>query len=215
MSTVRFWTRPSGRFASVDDRFSTYKDDSEVIAHQPRRAGRVRGCACRCARRAMHAATSCARATRGYFDATCCRWAGHRSVRPRKGLVGRPRRCDPHRCGRTELRDQRRRRRRSSAAAACRTTAGASESSIPRQRQGGRSSSPTTSPSQPRARTRAAPNGRPAHTPPPSGVLSVTITGPELATADAYATAAFAMGSHGPAWTARLTRLRGDDDSGR
>jgi thiamine biosynthesis lipoprotein len=34
-------------------------------------------------------------------------------------------------------------------------------------------------------------------------VLSVTITGPELATADAYATAAFAMGSDGPAWTVR------------
>jgi len=40
---------------------------------------------------------------------------------------------------------------------------------------------------------------------PPAGVLSVTVVGPELATADAYATAAFAMGSHaGPRWTARL-----------
>jgi thiamine biosynthesis lipoprotein len=39
---------------------------------------------------------------------------------------------------------------------------------------------------------------------PPAGVLSVTITGPELAIADAYATAAFAMGAKGPAWTARL-----------
>jgi thiamine biosynthesis lipoprotein len=39
----------------------------------------------------------------------------------------------------------------------------------------------------------------------PVGVLSVTITGPELATADAYATAAFAMGPvRGPHWTARL-----------
>lgn len=38
----------------------------------------------------------------------------------------------------------------------------------------------------------------------PAGVLSVTITGPVLATADAYATAAFAMGTDGPAWTARL-----------
>ena len=38
----------------------------------------------------------------------------------------------------------------------------------------------------------------------PAGVLSVTITGPVLATADAYATAAFAMGVNGPAWTARL-----------
>jgi thiamine biosynthesis lipoprotein len=40
---------------------------------------------------------------------------------------------------------------------------------------------------------------------PPTGVLSVTVVGPELATADAYATAAFAMGPHaGPRWTARL-----------
>jgi thiamine biosynthesis lipoprotein len=39
---------------------------------------------------------------------------------------------------------------------------------------------------------------------PPAGVLSVTITGPDLATSDAYATAAFAMGLDGPAWTARL-----------
>jgi FAD:protein FMN transferase len=39
---------------------------------------------------------------------------------------------------------------------------------------------------------------------PPADVLSVTVVGPELATADAYATAAFAMGARGPAWTARL-----------
>ena len=39
---------------------------------------------------------------------------------------------------------------------------------------------------------------------PPEGVLSVTITGPVLAAADAYATAAFAMGREGPKWTARL-----------
>ncbi|MFL5955322.1 MAG: FAD:protein FMN transferase [Gaiellaceae bacterium] len=38
----------------------------------------------------------------------------------------------------------------------------------------------------------------------PRGVLSVTITGPVLATADAYATAAFAMGLDGPRWTAGL-----------
>jgi thiamine biosynthesis lipoprotein len=40
---------------------------------------------------------------------------------------------------------------------------------------------------------------------PPAGVLSVSIVGPELGTADAYATAAFAMGEDGPAWTATLT----------
>jgi FAD:protein FMN transferase len=39
---------------------------------------------------------------------------------------------------------------------------------------------------------------------PPTGLLSVTITGPDPATADAYATAAFAMGAGGPAWTAAL-----------
>jgi thiamine biosynthesis lipoprotein len=39
---------------------------------------------------------------------------------------------------------------------------------------------------------------------PPVGVLSVTIVGPELTTADAYATAAFAMGEAGPEWTASL-----------
>ena len=32
----------------------------------------------------------------------------------------------------------------------------------------------------------------------------MTITGPDLATADAFATAAFAMGLDGPVWTARL-----------
>lgn len=36
---------------------------------------------------------------------------------------------------------------------------------------------------------------------PPTGVLSVTIAGPDLGTADAYATAAFAMGAGGPEWT--------------
>ncbi len=39
---------------------------------------------------------------------------------------------------------------------------------------------------------------------PPAGVLSVTIVGPDLATADAYATAAFAMGENGPDWTVTL-----------
>src|SRR3954452_18613163 len=39
---------------------------------------------------------------------------------------------------------------------------------------------------------------------PPAGLLSVTVVGPNLATADAYATTAFAMGADGPAWTATL-----------
>ena len=36
----------------------------------------------------------------------------------------------------------------------------------------------------------------------PTGVVSVTVIGPDLGTADAYSTAAFAMGLDGPAWTA-------------
>lgn len=39
---------------------------------------------------------------------------------------------------------------------------------------------------------------------PPEGLLSVTITGGDLATVDAYATAAFAMGRKGAEWAARL-----------
>jgi thiamine biosynthesis lipoprotein len=39
---------------------------------------------------------------------------------------------------------------------------------------------------------------------PPAGVLSVTVLGPDLGTADAYATAAFAMGADGPEWTLGL-----------
>jgi thiamine biosynthesis lipoprotein len=38
----------------------------------------------------------------------------------------------------------------------------------------------------------------------PEGLLSVTVVGPDLATADAYATAAFAMGADGPAWLATV-----------
>jgi thiamine biosynthesis lipoprotein len=38
----------------------------------------------------------------------------------------------------------------------------------------------------------------------PSGVLSVTVTGPDLGIADALSTAAFAMGADGPAWTLGL-----------
>jgi thiamine biosynthesis lipoprotein len=39
---------------------------------------------------------------------------------------------------------------------------------------------------------------------PPTGLLSVTIVGHDLARADAYATAAFAMGADGPEWTTTL-----------
>src|SRR5205085_11247117 len=39
---------------------------------------------------------------------------------------------------------------------------------------------------------------------PPSDVLSVTVIGPDLGTADAYSTAAFALGPDGPVWTLGL-----------
>jgi FAD:protein FMN transferase len=39
---------------------------------------------------------------------------------------------------------------------------------------------------------------------PPSGVLSVTVVGPDLGLADAYSTAAFALGADGPQWTLAL-----------
>ncbi len=40
----------------------------------------------------------------------------------------------------------------------------------------------------------------------PVGVLSVTVTGPDLGRADAYSTAAFALGVDAAAWTMRLPR---------
>jgi thiamine biosynthesis lipoprotein len=39
---------------------------------------------------------------------------------------------------------------------------------------------------------------------PPAGVVSVTVVGPDLGSADAYATAAFALGLDGPGWTLGL-----------
>ena len=43
---------------------------------------------------------------------------------------------------------------------------------------------------------------------PPTGLLSVTVVGPDLALADAYATAAFAMGADGPGVDRDARRLR-------
>ena len=52
---------------------------------------------------------------------------------------------------------------------------------------------------------------------PPAGVLSVTVTGPELGTADAFATAAYALGEARCPVDANApgSRLRGDDDPRR
>jgi thiamine biosynthesis lipoprotein len=43
----------------------------------------------------------------------------------------------------------------------------------------------------------------------PDGVLSVTVVGPRLSDADAYATAAFAMGTPGLSWIASLPGYAG------
>ena len=59
--------------------------------------------------------------------------------------------------------------------------------------------------SPPRARTSAArTSSTRARAAARRASLSVTVLGPDLAIADAYATAAFAMGVEGPAWTAGL-----------
>ncbi len=44
---------------------------------------------------------------------------------------------------------------------------------------------------------------------PPRGVLSMTVAGPDLTFADAYATAAFAMGLHGLAWLLEVPEHEG------
>jgi FAD:protein FMN transferase len=45
---------------------------------------------------------------------------------------------------------------------------------------------------------------------PPTGILSVTVVGPELASADAYATAAYAMGGEAaPHWLAGVAGYEG------
>jgi thiamine biosynthesis lipoprotein len=44
---------------------------------------------------------------------------------------------------------------------------------------------------------------------PPAGTVSVTVVGPSLTIADAYATAVFAMGAAGPGWLARQAGFEG------
>ena len=195
-------------------RFSTYKDDSEISrlnrgelaladAHPD-----VRWVLARCEE--LRAETD------GYFDVRAA--SGRRSTRP--GLVkgwsvDRARR-DPRRARAAQLRDQRRRRHPPSRAGAARAGAGGSASStrsIARQGRGGRRGDDlaiATSGAYARGDHVLDPHTRRAA----EGVLSVTITGPDLATADAYATAAFAMGPRGPALDGAPARLRGDDDPG-
>ena len=97
------------------------------------------------------------------------------------------------------------------------STSGASASSIRSSATASpRSSRRVTSQLRPRAPTSAASTSstrtRAGHR---RGVLSVTITGPDLATADAYATTAFAMGHARRAMDGDARRIRGDDDPRR
>ena len=179
-------------------RFSTYRDDSEIMPHQPRRA---RACATRtptCARssraaselRARHAGSSTCvpppatidpsglvkgwsvdRVAAILDEAGCANYAinaGGDVRAPRRGPAGRLL------------------ARRNPAPARSATRS-------PRS-----SSRPTSRSRRPGAYARGDHVLDPHTRRPPPGVLSVTITGPDLATADAYATAAFAMGMHGP-----------------
>ncbi len=131
---------------------------------------------------------------------------GDRPGRPRQGLVGRPRGRHPRRGGRRGLCRSTLAATCACAGVPCRSRAGASASST---RSTARTWRPSSRPNDLALATSGA-YARGEHVldphtgTPPAGVLSVTISGPDLATADAYATAAFAMGTSGPAWTARL-----------
>ena len=137
--------------------------------------------------------------TGGYFDARAARAA--RPVGPRQGLGGRPRGGAAVGGGRAPLLRQRGRRRgRARRAVAGRRPAPAAA----RPRRGGALADRRRRRHLGRLRARRA-HPRPAHAAArPRGALAVTVLGRDLATADAYATAAFAMGERGPAWTARL-----------
>ena len=169
-------------------------DPPRSTAASWRCATRIPTCA-RCSR----AASGCARATGGYFDARAAGRAG--PVRPRQGLGGRPRGRAAGGGGRAALLHRRGRRRAAARRAVARR--GAAPAAARPARRGARA-----------ARRRGGDLGRlRARRPrrstrwaaaPARGALSVTVVGRDLATADAYATAAFAMGGRGPAWTARL-----------
>ena len=189
----------------VDATFSTYKEDSEISRLEPRRARARRRASATCAR-CSTAARSCASRRDGYFD---MRAALPDAIDPSglvKGWAVDRAAAILDEAGVRELRDQRRRRHALARPRAARAVLARRDPASARARRASpRSSRRTISRSRRRARTRAATTSLDPHTRrPPAGVLSVTITGPELATADAYATAAFAMGEAGPHWTARL-----------
>ena len=186
----------------VDATFSTYREDSD-ISRLDRGELTLADCRPRSTRCSRAASRSSAR-TGGYFSVRARRAA--RPVRARQGLGGRRRR--------RAARGRRRRRASASTPAATssraagrrRTAAGGSASATPSDLErvaavlAVEDLAVATSGEYERGAHILDPHtGRP-----PRGLLSVTVVGPDLATADAYATAAFAMGADGPAWTATL-----------
>ena len=190
-------TRPSARTR-------TTARSAASTAASSRSTTRIPTCA-----RCSTAARSCASrrtatSTRGLRRRTC------RPVRARQGLVGRPRRGDPRRRRGAQLRRQRRRRHAPARPRAAGAPAGASASSTRSTANAvaavveANDLAVATSGAYARGEHVLDPHTRR----PPDGVLSVTITGPELATADAYATAAFAMGAAGPTGRRACTATR-------
>ena len=165
-----------------------------------RRARGERGARRASSTRCSRAARRCGAQTGGYFDA-CATGALDPSGLVKGWAVDRAARAA--RRGRRRALVRRRRRRRAACAAGgwrigIRHPAGAPRSPACSCVDDGAVATSG-------AYERGAARPRPAHRPrAATGVRSVTVLGPELATADAYATAAFAMGERGPAWTARL-----------
>ena len=189
----------------VDATFSTYKDDSEIsrinrgeLALDDAQPGRARGA------RALRGA---ARETDGYFDARPRVRGGARSVRARQGLVGRPGRGDPRRRGAAQLRGQRRRRHVVARPRASRRLLARRHPAPARARPGreGRRVANDLA-SRPRAPTRAATTcSIRTRGAPPTGVLSVTITGPDARDRRRLRDRGVRDGrATGPTWTARL-----------
>ena len=190
--------------AAVDATLQHLQGRQRDQPHQPRRA-RARATRIPTCARSSTAARRCA--SRRAATSTCAP-RPPRLIDPSglvKGWAVDRAAAHPRRGGHAQLRRQRRRRHASCAAARCPRLLARRDPAPARSRQlaavvEANDLAIATSGAYARGDHVVDPHTRR----PPSGVLSVTITGPELATADAYATAAFAMGERGVRWTARL-----------
>ena len=188
----------------VDATFSTYKDESEIS--RLNRGELALADAHETVREVLERCEELRRRDRRLLRRPCAARGLARPVGSREGLGGRPGGSGPRRVRRAQLRGQRRWRHgppRRRALPDDRWRVGIQH---PRLRD--RIAKVVEANDLAVATSGAYARGEHVVDPhtarPPVGVLSVTIAGPELATADAYATAAFAMGESGPAWTARL-----------